>query len=101
LSALGGRSGSGGSGGGGGAKDQETAFLLFATDRAALEAHRAQIVAAGSSGRLTWVSYPKAGKLRTDLNRDSLAALLAENGVQPVRQIAVDDVWPALRFKPA
>jgi hypothetical protein len=29
-----------------------------------------------------------------------LAALLVENGVQPVRQIAIDDVWSALRFRP-
>jgi hypothetical protein len=42
----------------------------------------------------------KPGQLGTDLNRDSLAALLAEGGVQPVRQIAIDAVWSALRFRP-
>jgi hypothetical protein len=46
-------------------------------------------------------AYPKAGKLGTDLNRDVLAALLAGQGVQPVRQVAIDETWSALRFRPA
>jgi hypothetical protein len=50
---------------------------------------------------LTWVAYPKAGQLGTDLNRDKLAALLKADGVRPVRQIAIDDVWSALRLRPA
>jgi len=29
------------------------------------------------------------------------AALLTERGVQPVRQVAIDDTWSALRFRPA
>jgi hypothetical protein len=80
--------------------EQEAALLFFITDRAALEVHREQIVDAASRDHLTWVAYPKAGHLGTDLNRDSLAALLSESGVQPVRQIAVNEVWSALRFRP-
>jgi hypothetical protein len=76
------------------------ALLVFVADRATLEEHRAQIVEAAAGDRLTWVSYPKAGQLGTDLQRDSLVALLAESGIQPVRQIAIDDVWSALRFRP-
>ena len=78
----------------------DTGLLVFAADRSILEVHRAQIVAAVNAERLTWVAYPKSGQLGTDLNRDSLAALLTESGVQPVRQIAIDDVWSALRFRP-
>jgi hypothetical protein len=47
------------------------------------------------------VSYPKSGQLGTDLNRDGLAGWLAENDVQPVRQISLNDVWTALRVRPA
>ena len=50
---------------------------------------------------LTWVAYPKAGQLGTDLNRDVLAELVKAHGVQPVRQVALDDVWSALRLRPA
>ena len=42
-----------------------------------------------------------AGQLGTDLNRDVLAALLTGQGVQPVRQVAIDGTWSALRFRPA
>jgi hypothetical protein len=45
------------------------------------------------------VAYPKAGQLGTDLNRDSLARALQTEGFEPVAQIAVDDVWSALRVK--
>lgn len=61
-----------------GAGQTEAALLFFITDRAALEDHRAKIVEAASRDHLTWVAYPKAGHLGTDLNRDSLAALLVE-----------------------
>jgi hypothetical protein len=40
-------------------------------------------------------------ELGTDLNRDVLARSLTAAGVQPVRQIAIDEVWSALRFRPA
>jgi hypothetical protein len=80
--------------------EHQAAFLVFVVDRAALEDHRERIVSAASNDRLTWVAYPKSGQLGTDLNRDSLAALLIASGVQPVRQIAVDEVWSALRFRP-
>lgn len=46
-------------------------------------------------------AYPKAGQLGTDLNRDILGGALAGEGVQPVRQVAIDEVWSALRFRPS
>ena len=32
-------------------------------------------------------------------NRDSLWPILAEHGMRPIAQIAVDEVWSALRFR--
>jgi hypothetical protein len=54
-----------------------------------------------SRSRLAWVAYPKSGQLGTDLNRDRLAAALKTEGIRPVRQVALDDVWSAPRFRPA
>ncbi|MBW3554321.1 MAG: hypothetical protein KY466_12455 [Gemmatimonadetes bacterium] len=48
---------------------------------------------------LAWIAYPKAGQLRTDLNRDVRAA--GAHGLKGLRQIAIDEVWSALRFRPA
>jgi NAD(P)H-flavin reductase len=61
----------------------------------------AQAVAAARADRLAWIGYPKGGQLGTDLNRDRLAAAMAGYGVQPVRQVSLDDTWSALRFRPA
>jgi hypothetical protein len=84
-----------------GAKSEEVGLIVFVADRTSLEKHRKQIAASAQANRLTWVSYPKAGQLETDLNRDSLASLLAESDIQPVRQVAINEVWSALRFRPA
>lgn len=49
-----------------------------------------------------WISYPKkSAKVPTDLSRDTLWELMAGTGLRPVTQIAIDDVWSALRFRPA
>jgi hypothetical protein len=77
------------------------AVLAFVTTSADLPGPHAQAaLAAARRDALAWVAYPKGGKLGTDLNRDTLAAALSERGVRPVRQIAVDDTWSALRFRP-
>ncbi len=74
--------------------------LLFVASRADLDRSGALLVEAARADRLAWAAYPKAGQLGTDLNRDGLAKALASQGVQPVRQIAIDEVWSALRFRP-
>jgi hypothetical protein len=58
-------------------------------------------IEAARDDRVAWIAYPKGGKLGTDLNRDSLARAAADLGIQPVRQVALDEVWSALRFRPA
>ncbi|HTP59944.1 MAG TPA: hypothetical protein VMM82_13565, partial [Spirochaetia bacterium] len=47
-----------------------------------------------------WFAYPKqtSKAFRSDLNRDLCAAALAPLGLQPVRQIAIDEDWSALRY---
>ena len=34
------------------------------------------------------------------MNRDTLWPILAEYGLRPISQVAVDEVWSALRFRP-
>ncbi|MGW2693070.1 hypothetical protein [Streptomyces sp. NPDC001296] len=78
--------------------DAVLAFVTTSDDLLGANAQAA--LAAAQRDALAWVAYPKGGKLGTDLNRDTLAAALSERGVQPVRQIAIDDTWSALRFRP-
>jgi hypothetical protein len=76
-------------------------LLVVARGAGALTSHLAEILASARADRLTWVAYPKAGQLGTDLNRDRLAALLREGEAKAVRQISLDPTWSALRFRPA
>jgi len=59
------------------------------------------VIGAARADRLAWIGYPKGGKLGTDLNRDRLAQAMTAEGIQPVRQVSIDDTWSALRFRPA
>ena len=78
--------------------EQATIALVFADAAASvreiLTAHADQL------GRpaIFWVAYPKANK--ADINRDTLWPILAEYGMRPIGQVAVDEVWSALRFRP-
>lgn len=74
--------------------------LLFVRSRAELDERAEVALAAARADRPAWIAYPKAGQLGTDLNRDRLWEALEGKGVRPVRQIAIDGVWSALRFRP-
>jgi hypothetical protein len=79
-----------------------TAVLAFLLMRADLDGpDGAAALAAAREDRLSWIAYPKGGALGTDLNRDRLAAAATERGARPVRQIAIDGTWSALRLRPA
>jgi hypothetical protein len=84
-----------------GAPEAADVVVAFVRSKAELGTVAVPAIEAARRDKLAWIAYPKAGKLGTDLNRDTLSAALAGEGVQPVRQIAIDDVWSALRFRPA
>ena len=73
--------------------------IAFVTSDTDVDKLAAPAIAAARADKLAWIAYPKAGKLGTNLNRDSLARLVEERGATPVRQVAIDDTWSALRFK--
>lgn len=76
------------------------AVLVFVRDRAELSRRVADLIAIARRDGLTWIAYPKAGKLGTDLNRDVLWRLVEPEGVRPVRNVALDETWSALRLRP-
>ena len=79
--------------------DAADAVLVFAGDKAQLVDHLGDLKKAAESEKLTWVAYPKEKQLGTDLNRDVVRSTVNENGLDPVRQVAVDETWSALRLK--
>jgi len=83
------------------APDAADAILVFAKSRAELEQRIDVLREAAHRGALTWLAYPKARQLDTDLNRDIIRHLARDRGLDPVRQVSIDDIWSALRLKPA
>lgn len=81
-------------------RTDEDAILLFVRDRGELEAQGQPFVEAARSDKLAWLAYPKGGQLGTDLSRDRLWEILKPHGIRPVRQISLDAVCSAMRFRP-
>ncbi|HYE84499.1 MAG TPA: DUF3052 domain-containing protein [Clostridia bacterium] len=53
---------------------------------------------------LLWICYPKKSSKKyktSDCDRDTTGSLLGDYNYEPVRQIAMDDDWSALRFRHA
>jgi hypothetical protein len=50
---------------------------------------------------ILWFAYPKgtSKKYKCDFNRDTGWAALGAAGFEPVRMVAIDDDWSALRFR--
>jgi Protein of unknown function (DUF3052) len=79
---------------------QADVVLLFAPDRARLDANLPDVLKTMSQSAILWVAYPKlSSTLAADLSRDAIAALAPRHGLDTVSQIAIDDDWSALRLK--
>jgi len=76
------------------------AILVFVKTLADVDKRCAPAVEAAKQDRLAWIAYPKAKQLGTDLNRDILWRHLLKEHIRGVRQIPIDDVWSAMRFRP-
>jgi hypothetical protein len=52
---------------------------------------------------IVWFAYPKGSSKRytCDFNRDSGWTAMGEAGFEPVRMVAIDEDWSALRFRRA
>lgn len=78
------------------------AVLLFVNNLAETEALSPAAIAAVKRDGLLWIAYPKGSSgVKTDVNRDKLWPIPHKLGWKPVRQIAIDETWSALRFRPA
>ena len=81
--------------------DQVEFIIVFGTQKAELE-KTARLIAPSLKGdAIFWLAYPKgtSKKYKCDFNRDSSWQMMAPFNLLPVRQIAIDDDWSALRFR--
>jgi hypothetical protein len=60
-----------------------------------------EAIALTAPGGVLWMAYPKkSGAIDSDLTRDSGWESFGRAGWRPVSQIAIDETWFALRFRP-
>jgi hypothetical protein len=78
-------------------------ILAFARDAAELQTVADICLPCMADGAVLWFAFPKQSSrtIKSDINRDKLAALLALRHLQPNRNVAIDDDWSALRFRRA
>jgi hypothetical protein len=71
--------------------------VVFAEDAASARKLLSEHAADLTKPAAFWVAYPKGNK--ADINRDTLWPIVAEFGLRPNSQVAIDDRWSALRFR--
>jgi hypothetical protein len=77
--------------------------LQFATQLKQVEAFAERVAKVAVADATIWVAYPKQSSKRykCEFNRDTGWAQFGELGFEPVRQVAIDEDWSALRFRRA
>ena len=75
--------------------------LLYVQDKAQLAKRLPEAGKRLLADATLWIAYPKAKKLGTDLNRDSLRKLMQPTGFEGVRLVSLDDTWSAMMFRRA
>ena len=74
---------------------------LFVRDSAELAAFAPNALAKIKPDGVLWIAYPKqSSKVTTDITRDRGWEPVTAAGLRPVTQIAIDEIWSALRWRP-
>ncbi|WP_437521051.1 YdeI/OmpD-associated family protein [Sorangium sp. So ce726] len=83
------------------ARGQFDVVHLFVRRAKDLERDAPKAIGAVRDGGVLWISYPKRSSgVETDLTRDVGWQVVADAGWGGVAQVAIDETWSALRFKP-
>lgn len=75
--------------------------IAFAIKQKEVDAAAKALTAKAAGDAVIWFAYPKGSskKYTCEFNRDTGWAALAAAGYEPVRQVAIDEDWSALRFR--
>ena len=76
-------------------------FLLFVQTENEISVNLEAVKNFIKKDEVLWMAYPKGSskKYKALINRDSGWDILGANGFEPVRQVAIDENWSALRFR--
>jgi hypothetical protein len=75
--------------------------IAFVTTLAGVERVARELAPQVAGDGILWCAYPKGSSRRytCEFNRDTGWASLGTAGFEPVRQVAIDEDWSALRFR--
>lgn len=77
--------------------------LAFVTDQKQVDTLGKAIARKAKGDAVVWCAYPKgtSKKYKSEINRDKGWQVLGDAGFEPVRMVAIDEDWSALRFRRA
>jgi hypothetical protein len=75
--------------------------IIFSTSKQELNKLLEPILPKVTNTTVFWICYPKMSskKYTSDLNRDVEWTAVGKANMEPVRAVAIDEDWSALRFK--
>jgi hypothetical protein len=85
-------------------KAKEVTFSLsFVTTQEQVNALAPAIAGKAEGDAIVWFAYPKGSskKYKSQINRDSGWNVLGRKNFEPVRMVAIDEDWSAIRFRRA
>jgi hypothetical protein len=83
------------------ATDKADFIIAFCTKQSEIDKLTPVFAKALQGDGLLWFAYPKgtSKKYKCDFNRDTGWNILGKHGFEPVRMVAIDEDWSALRFR--
>ena len=75
--------------------------LAFVTTQKEVDSLGPQVAKKAKGDAVVWFAYPKGSskKYTSQINRDNGWAVLGKAGFEPVRMVAIDEDWSAVRFR--
>lgn len=75
--------------------------LAFVMTQKEVDTLGPQVAKKAKGDAVVWFAYPKGSskKYTSEINRDSGWAVMGKAGFEPVRMVAIDEDWSAVRFR--
>ena len=84
------------------AKGGDVVFsLAFVMTQKDVDSLGPQVAKKAKGDAVVWFAYPKGSskKYKSQINRDNGWAVMGKAGFEPVRMVAIDEDWSAVRFR--
>lgn len=80
-----------------------TFSLAFVTEQKQVDTLAPGVARKAEGDAVVWFAYPKGSskKYKSQINRDNGWNVMGKEGFEPVRMVAIDEDWSAIRFRRA